>query len=186
MDDTPRTRVWKTLGSKKNEDLIEWVKANVKEGQVVHIGTDSLQGSRGGKRHTQFVTVLIVLTPSKGGRVIYTRELVPRIESLRQRLLAEVWRSLEVALSIQSLISGPLTVHVDANPKERYNSSKYLQELVGMVVGNGFAVAIKPDSWAATHAADFIVRHHGKIPGEKPPYPNGKPRTKVANRKRGT
>lgn len=176
MDDTPRTRVWKTLGGRKAEDLIEWVRMNVKEGQVVHVGTDSLQGSRGGKKYTQFVTVLIVLTPSKGGRVIYTRELVPRIDSLRQRLLAEVWRSLEVALSIQQFVSGPLTIHVDANPKERYNSSKYLQELVGMVVGNGFAVAIKPDSWAATHAADFIVRHHGKVPGQVPT---------VANRKRG-
>ncbi len=176
MDDTPRARTWKTLGTRKAENLLEWVKANVKEGQVVHVGTDSLQTSRAGKRYTQFVTVLIVLTPSKGGRVIYSRELVPEIKALRQRLMAEVWRSMEVALSIQDLVPGTLSIHIDANPKEKYNSSKYVQELVGMVVGNGFSAVIKPDSWAATHAADFIVRHHGKMPGaaEDKPKPNRK------------
>jgi hypothetical protein len=43
-------------------------------------------------------------------------------------------------------------------------SSKYVQELVGLVVGQGFAVRIKPDAWCAAHAADHVVRTLGKMP----------------------
>ena len=39
-----------------------------------------------------------------------------------------------------------------------HKSSAYVQELVGLVVGQGFKALIKPESWAATHAADHVVR----------------------------
>ena len=39
-----------------------------------------------------------------------------------------------------------------------HRSSAYVQELVGLVVGQGFKALIKPDSWAASHAADHVVR----------------------------
>jgi predicted RNase H-related nuclease YkuK (DUF458 family) len=40
----------------------------------------------------------------------------------------------------------------------RFKSSAYVQELVGLVVGQGFKALIKPESWAASHAADHVVR----------------------------
>ena len=61
--------------------------------QAVHVGTDSAAG-----RFTQFVTVVVILTPRKGGRVAYRREVVPRITSLRERLLKEVWKSVDLGL----------------------------------------------------------------------------------------
>ena len=30
--------------------------------------------------------------------------------------------------------------------------------------GQGFKALIKPESWAASHAADHVVRSHGKLP----------------------
>lgn len=151
---------WKTLKEERVEDIAAWVKDATRDGQHLHIGTDSLQTGR----YTQFVTVVVILTPSKGGRVAYCREVVPRIESLRQRLLAEVYKSTEVAMELTETVNGELTVHVDANPEEKHMSSKYVQELAGLVVGQGFKVLIKPESWAASHAADHVVRFHGKMP----------------------
>lgn|SRR5574341_470417 len=142
---------WKTLGGERVEDIVAFVRREALDGRPVHIGTDSLQNGR----HTQFVTVLVVLNPPKGGRVVYSREVVPRITSLRERLMREVWRSVEVAMTLADY---DLTIHIDANPNERYMSSRYLQELVGLVVGQGFKALWKPDSWASTHAADHIVR----------------------------
>jgi predicted RNase H-related nuclease YkuK (DUF458 family) len=49
-------------------------------------------------------------------------------------------------------------VHIDANPVERHKSSAYVQDLVGLVVSQGFRAVIKPDSWAASRAADRLVR----------------------------
>jgi hypothetical protein len=151
---------WRTLNEKKITDIAEFVREAAASGQAVHIGTDSLQTGR----FTQFVTVVAVLTPSKGGRAAYSREVVPRIQSLRERLLKETWRSVELGIQLHQVVPGELTVHVDANPTLKFASSKYVQELVGMVVGNGFKALIKPDSWAATHCADHIVRHLGKLP----------------------
>ncbi len=57
---------------------------------------------------------------------------------------------------------GPLSVHIDANPLPRHRSSAHVQELVGLVVGQGFKALIKPESWCATHAADHVVRQPGR------------------------
>jgi uncharacterized protein len=160
--------MWKTLGETKIPDILQFVAEASKDGQAVHIGTDSLQTGR----LTQFVTVVVILTPQKGGRVAYRSEVVPRITSLRQRLLTEVWKSVDLGLKFTSIVNGELTVHIDANPVVAYKSSAYVQELVGLVVGQGFKALIKPESWAASHAADHVVRAQGKIPRSSPGRPS--------------
>jgi hypothetical protein len=145
---------WRTLKDEPIADLRAFVGAAARAGQAVHIGTDSQQAGY----YTSFVTVLAILTPGKGGRAGYVRDRVPRITSLRERLLREVWRSVELALSLDDLVSGELTVHIDANPLATSRSSVHVQELVGLVVGQGFRARIKPESWAATHAADRVIK----------------------------
>lgn len=146
--------MWKTLREVKVPDILQFVEDASRNGEAVHVGTDSLQSGR----VTQFVTVVVVLMPGRGGRVAYRREVVPRIRSLRERLLKEVWKSVELGLQISPVVPGDLTVHIDANPVQAHRSSAYVQELVGLVVGQGFRAAIKPHSWAASHAADHAVR----------------------------
>lgn len=146
--------MWKTLTDVRIADVLQFVRDASDSGQSVHIGTDSLQS----RRSTQFVTVVVILTPGKGGRVAYRRQVVPRIASLRERLLKEVWLSVELGLQCSPLVTGELTVHIDANPVVSHKSSRYVQELVGLVVGQGFKALIKPESWAATHTADHVVR----------------------------
>ena len=152
--------MWKTLGEIKIPDIVEFVAEASRAGQAVHLGTDSLQSGR----FTQFVTVVVILTPGKGGRVAYRREIVRRITSLRERLLKEVWQSMDLGLQFSPIVKGDLTVHIDANPVVAHKSSQYVQELVGLVVGQGFKALIKPESWAASHAADHVVRSQGKRP----------------------
>lgn len=153
---------WKTLSGENIADIVQFLKDSNRHGQILHVGTDSLQTGR----YTQFVTVVVLLNPRRdgvgsGGRVFYQRDIVPRINSLRERLTKEVWKSLDLAMQLPEF---DLTVHIDANPSEKHMSSKYLQELVGMVVGQGFKALWKPDSWAATHAADHVVRIKGRLP----------------------
>jgi predicted RNase H-related nuclease YkuK (DUF458 family) len=160
VKDEDKKRRWKTLSGVPIPSIEEWVKKATAEGQHLHIGTDSLQT----QRWTQFVTVVVVLNPPKGGTVAYCRTIVPRIEKLRERLVKEVWHSTELSVGLAPLVNSDLTIHIDANPDEKHMSSKYLQELTGMVVGQGFKALYKPDSWAATHAADHVVRSAGKLP----------------------
>jgi predicted RNase H-related nuclease YkuK (DUF458 family) len=151
---------WRTLNEEPIPDIKEWMAEVSKDKKPVHIGTDSMQTGR----YTQFVTVVAVLTPGKGGRAAYSRFVVPRIKSLRERLLREVWESVSLGLDLTGIVAGEMSVHIDANPVLKHRSSKYIQELVGMVVSNGFNAKIKPDAWASSHAADHIVRTHGKFP----------------------
>jgi predicted RNase H-related nuclease YkuK (DUF458 family) len=145
---------WKTLTGRAIGDVMEFVREAASDGQVVHLGTDSMQLAR----HTRFVTVVAILTPGRGGRAIWTRESRPRIASLRERLLREVWLSVELGLKLEPVVPGPLHVHIDANPIAQHKSSAYVQELVGLVVSQGFRAVIKPESWAASRAADRLVR----------------------------
>lgn len=145
---------WRTLRGERIQDVLAFVRENAREGQSVHVGTDSLQR----QRSTRFVTVVAILTPGRGGRAAFTRETSPRITSLRQRLMREVWLSVDLGLRLHPVVPGELTVHIDANPVVTHRSSAYVQELVGLVVSQGFRAQVKPGSWAATHAADRLVR----------------------------
>ncbi len=146
--------MWKTFREEPIPSIRDFVRDAAREGQAVHIGTDSQQAGR----LTRFVTVVVILTPRRGGRVAYVRESVRRIASLRERLLREVWRSVSLGIELEAVVPGDLTVHIDANPVVTHKSSAHVQELVGLVVGQGFKAAIKPEAWAATHCADRVVR----------------------------
>jgi len=104
--------MWKTFREEPIPSIRDFVRDAAREGQAVHIGTDSQQAGR----LTRFVTVVVILTPRRGGRVAYVRESVRRIASLRERLLREVWRSVSLGIELEAVVPGELTVHIDANP----------------------------------------------------------------------
>jgi predicted RNase H-related nuclease YkuK (DUF458 family) len=164
-----RDPTWRTIKGERIASLHDFVRQATCDGdRKLEIGTDSLQRTR----NTQFVTVVAILNPGRGGRAIYRREVVPRIRSLRERLLREVWLSVGLGLELNDIIpaTNELTIHIDANPVVTHRSSRYIQELVGMVVSQGFQAEVKPDAWVATHAADYVVRSLAR-PGAQPPHP---------------
>jgi len=147
--------MWKTLSGKAVDDIVEDIQALVgDDDRVIHIGTDAQH--RGTK--TDFVTVITVLNPGKGGRVFYKRERTTRMKSLAQKLFRETELSIHVAVLLSEALVQDITVHVDANEDLKHKSSNYVQALAGMVVGHGFKVEVKPNSWCATHVADHVVK----------------------------
>ncbi len=161
---------WKTLSGedvKLREAVIDEITACRAAGLVheLHVGSDSQQAGK----NTEYVTVVVITRKGKGGRVFFSRERVPRIRALRERLYHEVWRSTELAMELTStpdigvadeVSVDDITIHVDANIDPKYKSSEYVQELAGLCVGMGFnQVLLKPNSWAASHAADHVVKN---------------------------
>ena len=147
--------MWKSLSGVPIPDVVAAVGELTRDSRVVlHIGTDSQEGSR----NTDYVTVIAALTPGHGGRVFYCHKTTTRTKSLAQRLFHEAELSIETAHELSRALAIEITVHVDANEDERHRSSNYVQALAGMVVGNGFRVHLKPDSWCATHVADRLVK----------------------------
>lgn len=148
---------WKTLDGKVVDVIPLFTELMSQGKRIVQIGSDSQQDCN----HTEFVTVIVILVPGKGGRAIYMNERTSRIKSLRERLMREVWMSVSVGMELQQYIpdDSEFSIHIDANPNVKFKSSSYIKELTGMVVGQGFKAVLKPDSWCASHAADHIVKY---------------------------
>lgn len=115
---------------------------------------------------TEYVTVVVLHRPTKGGRVFFHRERIPRVRELRERLWKEAWRSVVLAMELTETPdlgdAYPIRVseiHIDANVDPKHKSSKYVEELVGLVMGQGFRAVVKPEAFAASHAADHAVKH---------------------------
>jgi predicted RNase H-related nuclease YkuK (DUF458 family) len=151
--------MWRSLSGKPVKDIVQAVQSVLhRDEHVVHVGTDSQEYGY----HTNFVIVVAVIDPGFGGRVFYRRERTPRTRSLAHKLFKEAELSLAAALHLNGDIAHDIVVHVDANEDERHRSSKYVRALAGMVMGHGFQVRVKPDSWCATNVADHLVK--GKHP----------------------
>jgi predicted RNase H-related nuclease YkuK (DUF458 family) len=151
---------WWTLGGAEVLDVMGTVQSLIRQGQIVHVGTDAQKSST----RMEFVTVACVLNPGKGGRVFYTRRFDCKDISLYEKLSTETWLSLELAIHMHEAFTlsadkQQIWVHVDANPDERYDSSDYVKQLAGMVAGSGFPVLVKPNAWCASHVADFAVKN---------------------------
>lgn len=155
---------WKSYDGKSKINLNEFIKSN--SDADFFIGTDS-QNYRKGKRVCCFTTVLVAYRKGKGGTVILHSDKTPYMEHLRQRLLIEAMRSLETGWFLSSILpkkkdkdgqiipnENIVTIHLDVNDSLKYKSGQYKDELVGMVMAQGFKAAWKPNGWAASGVAD--------------------------------
>lgn len=152
-------RIWTTIDGVA-VDLVGELQEMLRDPDVeheIHVGTDTQQD----RKSTELVCVVVVLRRSKGGRVFYSREKMPKIRSLRERLMKEVWTSVDVGLRLNEVIPEDvtLTIHIDANPNLKFKSSNHVRELAAMAVSQGFRTLLKPQSWAASHVADHVVKN---------------------------
>ena len=147
--------MWRTLSGQPIRHVAKAVTSLlVDDRRVIHIGTDSQQYGI----CTKYVTVIAVVEPGGGGRILYRRHRTPRTHSLAQKLFKEAEYSLETANLIAPAVAHDIVVHIDANVDARHKSAKYVRSLAGMVIGHGFQVRVKPEAWCATNVADYLVK----------------------------
>jgi uncharacterized protein len=122
----------------------------------VCIGTDSQV--RGEEIH--FASVIVFLRERKGGFMFIHQELSKKRMSLRERMITEVGKSVEVAYSLCELLDKydvELEVHADINTDPYFQSNVALREAMGYILGMGFVFKAKPDAFASSNCADKVV-----------------------------
>lgn len=141
---------WRTYDGTQIVDPEIFVKDN-KETQFF-IGTDSQIY----KDKTIYTTVIVAYKMGHGGKIILHSDKTENPSSLRHRLLMEAMRSLEAAYFVNNHIpsQSKISVHLDVNQNLKWKSGRYKEELVGLVVAQGFSVATKPNAWASSSVAD--------------------------------
>lgn len=122
----------------------------------VCIGTDSQV--RG--RETEFATVIVLLRKGRGGFMFINNDRTTNKMSLKERLLIEVSRSIEIAYHLCDLFdryNTELEVHADINTNPRFGSNAALSEAMGYILSMGFTFKAKPEAHAASCCANKVV-----------------------------
>lgn len=150
-------RIFKTLVSNKQIELVKYIKEYTSQ----HSNIEVLVGcdSQNRKRETIYAIVIGLYTPGKGAHVLYSRFNTIRERENINRLLNEVWFSVEVAEKIKNELGIKATwIDIDLNPDPKYKSNAALASAVGVVTGMGYNVRHKGNSPIMTYAADHLVK----------------------------
>lgn len=153
---------WRRLdGRSINLPIAEAVRSTlVREKEAGHklkvcIGTDSQV--RG--KVTEFATVIVFLREKKGGFMFITNYKTKQRMSIRERMILEVGRSVEIAYALCNLLDEhkvELEVHADINTDPAFESNVALKEAMGYILGMGFVFKAKPDAFASSACADKV------------------------------
>lgn len=128
----------------------------------VYIGCDSIRYKKNKQWYAKYSTVIIVhMDSNKGCKLFHESVDMPDYGNLKQRLLTEVQLAVTAATEIIEVLGDRhMEIHIDVNPNPKHKSNVAVKEALGWVRGSlGVDAKIKPNSWAATHAADHAVRH---------------------------
>jgi predicted RNase H-related nuclease YkuK (DUF458 family) len=122
----------------------------------VCIGTDSqVKGS-----DTEFATVIVFLREGHGGFMFIHNEKTKTRYSIKERMLVEVAKSIEIAYELCPLFTKydvDMEVHADINTNPHFKSNDALKEAMGYILGMGFAFKAKPEAFASSSCANKIV-----------------------------
>jgi len=127
----------------------------IKNHKELYIGSDS-QYTR---HHTNYVTaVCFRMYPGIG--YYYKKERTSKYASdIRTRIWNEVERSISTALWLKSEYPDKkYEVHCDINSNPKHRSNQFHEAASGYVRGCGFEYKCKPESFAASGAADNHTR----------------------------
>ena len=122
----------------------------------VCIGTDSqVKG-----QETEFATVIVFLREGHGGFMFIHNERTRQQYSIKERMLVEVAKSIEIAYELCNLFTlynVDMEVHADINTNPNFKSNDALREAMGYILGMGFAFKAKPEAFASSSCANKVV-----------------------------
>ena len=154
---------WRRLnGQRIEQPLHEAVRETIIAEQAmghrlkVCIGTDSQ--ARG--KFIEFASVIVFLREKKGGFMFIQNSRMTKQMGLRERMILEVAKSVEVAYALCDLLDQfdvDLEVHADINTDPHFKSNTALKEAMGYILGMGFVFKAKPEAFASTSCADKVV-----------------------------
>jgi predicted RNase H-related nuclease YkuK (DUF458 family) len=155
--------MWRNFNGQSIEEPIKFSveKIIIREHELgnklkVCIGTDSqVKGN-----YTEFATVIVFLRKGKGGFMLIHNEQSTVNYSIKERMIMEVSKSIEIAYELCELFTiydVDMEVHADINTNPQFKSNVALSEATGYILGMGFAFKTKPEAFASSSCANKMV-----------------------------
>ena len=145
---------WRRLNGDKIEiSLLDAVESTLlREKEAGHrlkvcIGSDSQVYGE----NIEFATVIVFLREKRGGFMFISNYRITQKMTLKERMITEVSKSIEVAYALCDLLDQyevELEVHADINTDPHFKSNTALKEAMGYILGMGFVFKAKPDAFA--------------------------------------
>lgn len=127
----------------------------------IYLGCDSERVKVNGVWYADYILAVVVhINGNNGckvfGEVVRERDYDQKQNRPRFRLMTEVYKASEMYLKLAEVLVGKeIEVHLDINPNEMHGSSCVINEAIGYIRGTCNVIPlVKPQAWAATHAAD--------------------------------
>lgn len=145
-------------------DIKEFINEDATSKYIVVVGTDSEETvtPNGHAGIANFVSVITVHRVGRHGRYFWKKTVDVKTFDRHDRMLKEAYYSLELAQRVVAHLREKLDdllydfeIHLDIG--NNGPTKTMIQEIVGMITGNGFTARIKPDSYAANKVADRHV-----------------------------
>ena len=132
----------------------------------VYLGGDSQKFKKNGEWFAKFTVVFIIhINDSNGGKIFHYTETErvydKHMNKPRMRLMTEVRKIVDAYLQFGEILEDrDVEIHLDINSDENQVSNMVVREAVGYCLGmTGIDAKVKPQAWAAAHAADHLVRN---------------------------
>jgi hypothetical protein len=122
----------------------------------VYIGTDSQVK----QDVVDFATVIVFLREKNGGFMFVQNTQSYSKLHLKERILLEVSKSIEIAYELCDLFIEydiEMEVHADINTSTQFKSNDSLNEAMGYIKGMGFNFKAKPEAFASSCCADKVI-----------------------------
>lgn len=122
----------------------------------VCIGTDSQRRNN----ILEFATVIVFVREKHGGFMFIHKDKMRNRMSIKERMLMEVSKSIEIAYELCPLLDKhkvDLEVHADINTSPQFKSNSALSEAMGYILSMGFIFKAKPEAFASTSCANKMV-----------------------------
>lgn len=127
----------------------------------IYIGADSRRYcKKKGEWMAKYTVVIVIHMDSKHGcKIFHESQSIPDYGNLRQRLMHEVALATQTATEILDVVGERnLTIHLDLNQDPKHKSNIAVNEALGWCKGLGLNAEVKPAAWAASTAADHMVK----------------------------
>lgn len=155
--------MWQNMSGKLFTDSIEVLvkEAISREQNLGHtlkvcIGSDS--HVYGNEIH--YATAVVFVRKGKGAFTFIRKQEEAQNISIKERMLREVNRSVEVAYRVFKILDEwdvEMEVHADINTDADFKSNVALKDAMGYILGMGYVFKAKPYAFASSNCADLMV-----------------------------
>lgn len=152
------------------QEIADFIKnEGLNENTKIYLGVDSQAFRHNAHWYAEYYMVVVVHRNGRNGCKLFYEKVTERDFSADRkkpsyRLMQECYKAADLFAKIADVVSDyEVEIHLDLNPNKKYASSLVVNQAIGYIKAACNVVPlVKPDSWAATHAADRLVRTGNK------------------------